>query len=239
MKAYRNDRTGLLEIKEVDEKTGQEIRLPGSPLFRCFEGAFGWPSLLKQEHYSKHWLLIVGRREDGVLAYFMEVSGDLNKVGMAAIDWKDRLLISRFHATAENLHSLAMLRNPEYFDGLCEYGSDGEEDGIPLWWHEQSHWKYFRDRDTYAPIVTVDSETQANIVPGQQLIRRLAEDGLAKIRPECLVFGSVIKQRPPLEDLVTHPLIRAAVWVTTAMERDIRTVEDDDEDEPWYSNPRK
>jgi hypothetical protein len=236
VKAYRDADTGLLELKKGDK------RVKNSPLIKRFEAAIAWPSLMEQEHYREHWFFVMAEKEDGTFAYAVEEPGDLQTIGQKAIEWKDRLLISRIYTSDEHSESLKQLRNPELTDGLCMYGSDGTtEMGLEMWWHEKDYWPYFRDRDTYCPIIVVPRSVQANVLAGYNMIRRLFNEKRAGYLIDLQIFSQIITRGGPLQDVLNHPLLRAAAWVTTMMERDSRALgeEDIEEPTPWYSNPAK
>jgi hypothetical protein len=232
--AYRDDDSGLLELREGKE------RVKNSPLIKRFEAAIGFPSLLEQEHYREHWFFVMAEKEDGTFAYVVEEPGDLQTIGDKATEWKDRLLISRIWTSDEHKEALQQLRDPQLTDGLCMYGSDGETPmGMEMWWNDKDIWPYFRDRQTYAPLIVVPKQIQVNMLAGYNMIRRLFKDKRAGYLGDLQVFSKLITQGGPLQDLLTHPLLKAAVWVTTMMERDQRamTEEDIEEPEPWYGNP--
>ena len=235
VKAYRTT-TGLLELREGDK------RVKNSPLIKRFEAAIGWPSLQEQEHYREFWLLVMAEKEDGNFAYAVEEPGDLQTIGQKAVEWKDRLLISRIYTSDEHKEALQQLRDPQLTDGLCSYDLEGiTEDDVPLWTHDQDYWPYFRDRDTYCPLIVVPRQVQANVLAGYNMIRRLFNEKRAEYLTDLQVFSTIITQGGPLQDLLNHPLLRAAVWVTTMMERDSRAATESDLDGPdqWYGNPKK
>ena len=236
IKAHRDDLTGLLELRDGKE------RVKNSPLIKRVEAAIGWPSLLEQEHYREHWFFVMAEKEDGTFAYMVEEPGDLQTIGQKAIEWKDRLLISRIYTSDEHKEALQQLRDPQLTDGLCMYGSDGQSEmGIETWWNESTTWPYFRNRETYAPIIVVPKDIQVNLLVGYNMIRRLFNEKRAEYLGDLQVFSKLITQGGALQDLLTHPLLKAAVWVTAMMERSQRAGVHDDaaEPEPWYGNPRK
>lgn len=232
--AHRYLDSGLLELRSGDK------RVKNSPLIKRFEAAIAYPHLLEQEHYRYHWLLVMAEKEDGTFAYAVEEPGDLETIGQKATEWKDRLLISRIYTSDEHKEALQQLRNPELTDGLCMYGSDGEGPmGMDHYWHKPDYWPYFRDYRTYCPIIVVPKSVQANVLTGYNMIRRLFDEKRAEYLGDLQVFSKIIMQGGALQDVLTHPLVRAAAWVTTMMERDSRALSEEDIEEPtpWYTNP--
>lgn len=211
MKAYRNDKTDLLELRNVDNK-----RVEDSPLFKRFIGAVARPNLSEGGAKAKYWGVIVGEREDGIYTFFTEFSGEKDAVIEEMINWKDRLLIERFYGPDDDETFLPSLRR---VDGLTRYDSHNDLMGRKVYEHKSDRWPYFRDRQTIASIIPVPLEVRINLETGRSFVKALVDNKKAKVRWDCIVFESLIYQNPPYDRILDHPCMEASIYAIMMLER--------------------
>jgi hypothetical protein len=236
MKAYRNPKTELLELRTFQDDDDKETRLRNSPLFKRFIGAVAQPNLSESDPLSRYWGMVLGEREDGLYTFFTEFSGTKAILDENMINWKDRLLIERFYASDEEEDFLQTLRK---VDGLTRYNSHTDIAGRTVYEHKGETWPYFRDRDTKASILPVPLEVRGNLETGRALVKHLVDTKKAKVRWDCTVFESLIYQNPPYDRILRHPCMQAAIYAILMLERTKkRNTTTEKQERPVYGNLR-
>lgn len=231
MKAYKLAKTDLLELRDDDSK-----RVEDSVLFKRFAGGIAWANLTEPDPYSRNWGVIVGEREDSLYTFFTEFSGDRATLADKMIEWKDRLLCSRFYASDEDEQSLLDLRK---VDGLTHYKSHKDITDRKVYDHQGEHWPYFRGRENVASIIPVGLDVRGNLWSGHELVKQLVNTKKAKVRWDCIIFESLIYQNPPYDRILAHPCMQAAIYAVLMLERTkARTTANENYRPPVYGNLR-
>ena len=234
MKAYRDPKTDLLELKAPDAD-GNLVRVEDSPLFKRFVGAVTQPNPSEGDTYAKYWGIVVGEREDGIYTFFTEFSGDKAAVEQEMINWKDRLLIERFYVSDEEKDFLQSLRN---VDGLTRYDHHKDIADRKVYEHKPEHWPYFRNRDTKAYIIPVPLEVRGNLETGRALVKYLVDSKKAKVRWDCIIFESLIYRSPPYDMILKHPCMEAAIYAILMLERTKKRDTEEKQSRSIYGNLR-
>ena len=219
--------------------TPEATRVPNTPRFKGFYSAWGWPDLAKQGPYAQTWFTVIGEQEDGIYAVLTEVSGDLGDVAKVAINQKDIFLLKSMFVDKTDEESLRFLRNPDNCDGLTYYAWDDWDKDMdkPTYRRLGSHWPHFRDYETYAALVPVRDTIRLNIRSGYDRLVAMVADGRLVITPSCRESQDLIRARPPLRDIIEHPLTKALVWCVSMMELNKSgPAIEKGAAEPWYQN---
>jgi hypothetical protein len=241
MKAIRKT-SGLLNITIPDpDNPGKDMRLPGAPRYKEFCAGIGWLDPTGQSDYSKHAVVVVAEQEDGKYSIFSEAQGDLATIVRVAIQAKDVLLIERMFLDTSNDAAMRFLRDPVTADGLVDYETAEPKNGRPVYVRQASYWSDFRSRDTVAALIPVHETLVTNPVIAYDTFRALAGKGQLFVGEECTKTGVVLKGSPPLDDILRHPVFKAAAFTVAMMERTKERGEDKDHKgtaETWYRNIR-
>ena len=183
--------------------------------YKRFFGAFGWPNVKETDIASWHWLVIAGEAEDGRIRFIEEHGGDFDDVVAAAVDTKDRLLVQRFYADDTEVEAMRAVRN---HDGLSSYHHFGIDDfGRKQWEHPSAHWPHFRNRETTSPVIAVPADQRVSILAGLNLLNSRAKQEKTVVDVQCHWLRMSITEE--LERAIEHPLVKAAVWVHSALIR--------------------
>lgn len=190
--------------------------------FKRIYAAIAWLNPREQDIAGWHWLVVAGTAEDGRNIFLEEHGGTFFDVATAATNAKDRLMIERLYAdsTQENL-----IRDLRQHDGLSVYRQQGHDiRDNPLWLNSADHWPYFRyrqDQETHSPfvvpIISVSDRDRMDIVGGFDRIKQAAKQNRAAMDVECHRLRQV--QDEELGRAIEHPLVKAAVWVHSALIR--------------------
>ncbi|MFC1834696.1 hypothetical protein ACFL2Q_08175 [Thermodesulfobacteriota bacterium] len=194
--------------------------------FNKIWAGLGWPDV------GLGYLCVVGEREDGCYHALWEKRGGLWELGEAALEAKERLLVDRIMVDTNDELSASYLRTRE---GLC-YNEDPAR--VPAGTPPVNPSRYERVRS---------KGIETTVAPVLAPIVRNYRSALEKTR-EAIMTGKlfvhegncpimVYTLRQPLEDLLRSPVMRALVWVVTALEIDRGSGDvGDDLQNPWYKN---
>lgn len=190
--------------------------------FLRFGAAMAFPEPRKADSYTEHWLFVMGERSDGVFSAFEEHSGNLEDIAAAMVSVKDRLLLDTFWVDAQARgaagqtyqKSLDRLRG---VNGLTFYEQHQDLRGEWVYADDGSAWEDFRDYDHIAAVAELDDEVRVSVEYGYQLLQRLKNEGRFKVRDNCLRVQWVLRQTPPMDDVLAHPLLRAMSWTAIMM----------------------
>jgi hypothetical protein len=211
----------------------------------------GWPDR------DVGYLCVVGEREDGRYHVLSEYSGGLSDLGQAAIDAKDRLLVENIWVDGRDAVATSYLRT---LDGLCGYQDTPKSCPTPVGCGDQREphhsrscandalpphgmpgrhilptRQYTHDRHT-AIVVAVPERITANFRSALEKTRGVIMAGNLLIH-ETRCPKLIYTLRQPLDEILKSPVMRALVWVITALEDhkgdDTPPGENPD---PWYGN---
>jgi hypothetical protein len=194
--------------------------------FERIRAGIGWPDL------DPGCICVVGERTDERYHALWEKQGGLWEIGDAALEAKDRLLVDRIFVDARDDLSTSYLRTLE---GLTFYDEgDSNSTGFPP--GSSSEFPFYRDRDTIAAVVPVRERVAANYRSALERTREIIMRGRLLVH-ESNCPRLVYTLRQPVEELLGSPVMKALVWVVTALE-DSRgdTSLEDPPREPWYGN---
>lgn len=238
MKAYRLPRNDLLEIRELD-KDGTEKRLQNSPLFKRFIAVIGWLDPKGADLRAENWLSVIGEEEGGDYMVWAEVMGSLPKLAADAINLKDLLLISRIYVSGKNAQGVLALRR---IDGLTKYEWLGtDRAGNKIWANKAEVWPHFRDYETTASLITIPQEITADMGAGYELIRQLDAHNKFTVRWACPRSLELLKQGPPYDRTIEHPLGEALISGFVMLERTKQkeTTRKKERKQPVYGNLKR
>lgn len=240
MRALR-DNENFLTLMLQDSETGKKTRLPNAPRYREFWGALGWPDMEKQAQYAMTWFAAIGEQETGEYEIVGEHAGDLAAVAKAAIAWKDMLLIRRIFLDGEDKESVRFLRDPDHCDGLTFYQIEGyeAEPETPIYRHEGLFWPTFRDDypyEIYAALVPVRDDIRVNVRAGLDRVIALGNAGKLKVSPGCTETQAILRAKPPLKQIVDHPLTKALVYGIGMLELGKASGTTQETARSWYGN---
>jgi hypothetical protein len=225
MRAFLNKKTELYTLKRL---VGDEWQpSPNAPAFKSIRGCIGWMDVSRQASWAQNWMTVVGLCEDDKLLILAERGGDLGLIGQAAIDLKDDLLIDKILVDSEaDQRSTLDLRR---LDGLTKYDEKAHS-MIPekkIWKHKPDdklidgslRWPKFRDRKTTCRIIPVMDQDRLGLHGGIQTVRELARVKRLEVAQGLPRTDWVFSQRPPLDDVLDHPLCKAIIWCVLDLER--------------------
>jgi hypothetical protein len=174
----------------------------------------------------------VGRRMDGRYHALREKRGGLWELGDAALEAKNRLLVDRIMVDSSDGLATTYLRTVE---GLCFHES-GQMPGL-----------------LSSSAIAADARSLAGVPPGATVapvplriatnFRSALEKTRGIIMNEKLLVHEaecprlVYALRQPIEELLRSPVMKALVWVISALEETCGNEPlQDDSAEPWYAN---
>lgn len=176
-------------------------------------GAFGWGDPSEEGDYSKHGCVVVGLQEDKALVVLEEFVGSLEEVGLAAVEFKDRLDLQRFFIDPEPNDYRVRLNS---VDGLTQYLPAGLDAlGHKKYIRPPEHWPYFRGRKC---LVSLPPVREAVLADYESYVTRLtalaAEDHLL-IAEWCRKVK--LLNREDFARGRKHPLMKALVFAVAGM----------------------
>jgi hypothetical protein len=181
----------------------------------------GWPDR------ESGYLCVVGERADGRYHALWEKTGGLWELGEAAVQIKDRLLIECLWVDARDAVASSYLRTVE---GLCFYESRARTQplGDPVAASTLGL--------VTATVMPVPDKLIGNFRSALEKTRGIIMDGRLLIH-ESHCPKLVYTLRQPLDDLLQSPVMKALVWVLTALEQGRGVdVPDNQPMEAWYTN---
>lgn len=234
--AYKE--SGLLVFKSIQD--GALLPVVNAPKYRRFCGAIAWLEPTLPGDWAQNWLPVVGEREDGIYSAIEEWCGDLPTLAAAAISSKDRLFMQQIWVDDDEKTTVRSLRNPKIYDGLCAYDQAGSNFGIPQFTHDGHFWPTYRDRHTIAALLPVPTDVKPTTLSNYEQLRQLASVGRFKKRDDTGRIAWLLRQEPPLDKVLLHPLLKALCWLLTMMERTrvVPTTQQQPVPDVWYGNPR-
>jgi hypothetical protein len=211
----------------------------------------GWPDR------DAGYLCVVGEREDGRYHALSEYSGGLSELARAAIEVKDRLLVENVWVDGRDAVATSFLRT---LDGLCGYQDTPKTRPNPVGCGDQRepHHPESSSTDAVPPhgmrahhILRnrpyTHEEHAAIVVAVPDRITSNFRSALEKTRGVIMASQLLIHQtrcpkliytlRQPLDEILKSPVMKALVWVITALE-DHKENDTPPEDRPvpWYGN---
>jgi len=160
--------------------------------------------------------------------------GGLSELGRAAIEAKDRLLVENIWVDARDAVATSYLRTLE---GLCGYEDIPKSDPIcPVLTTTCSEMRQHKHDERTAIVVAAPDRITGNFRSALEKTRGVIMAGNLLIH-ETRCPKLIYTLRQPLDELLKSPVMKALVWVITALEdhkgNDTFQVQ---ETEPWYGN---
>jgi hypothetical protein len=193
-----------MEAQHLDDGTIAVAGTARKETFLKMWAGIGWPD------QEPGYLCVLGERPDGRYHALWEKTGGLWELGEAAVQVKDRLLIECFWVDARDSVAASYLRT---VDGLCFY-----EPPTPTAF----------PAGPSAPCSSVGVVTAAVMPVPEKMINNF-RSALEKTRGVIMKGRLLIHEgncpklvytlRQPLDDLLTSPVMKALVWVVTALEQ--------------------
>lgn len=210
-------------MKAYPTDTGDDLlRLDGAnDLFVRFDIGISWLYPQGDDHFARHWLVVIGLQKDDRYRVVYEASGTLPEIAAAAVDAKDRFLVKRVWV---NLNQIACVSYLQDHDGLTNYATKGKDShGEPIYTNPPEYWAHFRGRDRKKYCADLQAVPDVFITDLQAGIDLVV--GLMEVRPKrFLIRKSCGKSHwitgAQLPEMLTHPLMRAIAWPIMAMEQE-------------------
>lgn len=187
----------------------------------------GWPDR------DSGYVCVAGERTDGLYHCLWEKLGGLWEIGEAIIAVKDRFLVDCVWVDTRDELATSYLRTLE---GLCFYGDHGTPVGSPEGTGPKRRWPHFRGPETTATVAAVPSRVVNNFRSALEKARGVIMAGSLVIHePHCPRLVYTLRQ--PVHDLMGSPVMKALVWVVSALEaaRGAGPLDFNPSD-PWYTN---
>jgi len=174
----------------------------------------------------------VSERPDGRYHALWEKRGGLWELGEAAKEAKDRFLIDRIVVDTRDELATAYIRG---VDGLCFYGEDKNSNpltGSP----SQPQLDHGSCAKIVATVVAAPERIVANYRSALERTREVIMTGRLLVHEQnCPRLVYTLRQ--PLEELLKSPVMKALVWVVTALDDAGRNGPvPEGPFEPWYGN---
>jgi len=196
--------------------------------FKKIWAGIGWPET------EAGYLCVVGERIDGRYHALWEKKGGLWELGAATLEAKDRLLVDCVWVDARDAVATSYLRT---LPGLCFHEKPPDRGARSVRGTDSpSNAPRSIDRENTATVVPVPERATANYRSALEKTRGVIMAGNLLIH-EAKCPKLVYTLRQPLEDLLRSPVVKALVWVVTALEEaganaglKLSTLD------PWYNN---
>ncbi len=228
MRATLNNRTGLYSLDD-----------PNAPQFHRFVAGLGYLDPKGKDHFAKHWFCAVGETEGHEYVFMTAEPGDLETIARNLTNWKDDLCVEKVYLDGTDLESRRYLYHhggPTSWDGLTGYRSDGETpSGKEKRHHKSDFWPNFRNWETVAHLVPVPDSVRVNLMAGYDLILALEKLNRIEYRSQALMIAT-IRREEKKDDVINHPLMRAAIWTIMMLERTRPSESEFKQPEPIYGN---
>jgi hypothetical protein len=187
----------------------------------------GWPDR------NAGYVCVVGARTDGLYHCLWEKSGGLWEIGDAIVAAKDQFLIDCIWVDGSDLLATSYLRTLE---GLSFYDNQGTQPASFAGAGAKHRWPHFRDAETTAIIAAVPSRIVDNYRSALEKTRGVIMAGKLVIH-ESNCPKLVYTLRQPLPDLLASSVMKAVVWVVSALDAANSVGPLDFEPSaPWYAN---
>ena len=240
--AYKEGDLFVFKKMQPDEDGAMNL-LPvvNAPKYRRFGAFIEWLEPTLPGDWAENWFGILGEREDGIYTAIEEFDGDLQSVGEAAISAKDRFYLSSIYVDDDEKTNVRTLRDIRRFDGLCGY--DYEERGplkVEAYVRDPSFWPTYRDRHTITALLPWPPDVKPTGISNYEQLRYLAAQKRFRYRDETPRVSWLLRQEPPLDRILLHPLLKGLCRLLTMMERTKEDPNSRKHAEPnyWYGNPR-
>ncbi len=208
------------------------IGTKGKQTFKKIWAGIGWPDS------EAGYICVVGERADQRYHALWEKTGGLWELGAAAVEANNRLLVDCIWVDTRDAVATSYLRT---LPGLCfheEPPKRGSTTGTGV--HSPAKASRLTERETTASVMPVHERATANYRSALENTRGvIMASNLLIYEQNCPKLVYALRQ--PLEDLLRSPVMKALVWVLTALEGAGRNsgLELSTSD-PWYVNsPRQ
>jgi hypothetical protein len=200
----------------------------GKERFSHVWAGIGWPE------NEAGYLCVLGERVDGRYHALWEKNGGLWELGTATVEAKDRFHTDCIWVDARDAVATSYLRT---IPGLCFYEKPPKR-GLPTVAEIRASAKTTR---------FIKGETTATVLPVSDRTTNNYRSALEKTRGAIMAGNLLIHEancpklvyalRQPLEDMLRSPVIKALVWVITALENAKRSADlEVSTSDPWYGN---
>lgn len=205
--------------------------------FKAMCGAFGWGDPGSEGDYASNAVVVVGAQPDGSAIVLEEAVGNVEDVGRAAIDMKDRLDLEVFYLDPEPADYRKRLMK---LDGLTYYHHDGYDAmGRKKYTRPSSHWPNWRGWGCVVSLLPVQDSVLADLDSYLSRIEILRGNDKLLIADWC--NRTRLLSRETFEDARRHPLSKALVWAISGLLYALEpptTKHEPSRDNLWYGNRR-
>jgi len=213
---YREN--GVIEVSGTSRKED----------FNRIWAGIGWPDR------DTGYICVVGERADSRRHCLWEKRGGLWELGEAALEAKDRLLVELIWVDARDDLATSYLRT---LDGLCFYENPADKPSSqPVSTASPSDTSRSKSGGATAIVAPVPEKVVTNYRSALEKTRGMILEGRLLIHEgNCPLLGYTLRQ--PLDELLKSPVMKALVWVLTALEdaKGNGLLEAPSQD-PWYAN---
>lgn len=194
--------------------------------FNRIGAAIGWPEA------KSGYFCVLGERTDGGYHALWEKQGGLWELGDAAVQAKDRFLVEQIWVDARDAVATSYIRT---LDGLCFYDESEQPDSAVQVSRIPSGWTQFKNQTMTAVVSPVPERVVNHYRSALEKVRGLIMRGSLLIHERnCPIMMYTIRQ--PLDDLLRSAVMKALVWVLTALEETKGNGRQPEITEPWYTN---
>ncbi|MBI5249391.1 MAG: hypothetical protein HY912_07845 [Desulfomonile tiedjei] len=195
--------------------------------FNKIWGGIGWPET------KSGYFCVIGEKTDGRYHALWEKQGGLSELGDEAVQAKDRFLIEQIWVDGRDSIATSYIRT---LDGLCFYDESERVASHRPVTVTASGWTQFKNQTMTAVVSPVPDRVVNHYRSALEKIRGLIMQGMLLIHERnCPIMMYTIRQ--PLDDLLKSAVMKALVWVLTALEGSKANLGQPPEiPEPWYKN---
>ncbi|HMK34571.1 MAG TPA: hypothetical protein VK463_05865 [Desulfomonilaceae bacterium] len=216
-----------MQARYADDSTIAVSGARRTEQFNRIWAGIGWPDR------EPGYLCVVGERTDGLLHALWEKHGGLWELGEGIIEAKDRFLIECIWVDTSDEVATSYLRTRE---GLCFYDDPASEPSASGISWPASRWPHFRDRDVTATIAAVPVRIVKNYRSALEETRGVLMTGRLMVH-ESNCPKLVYTLRQPVRELLGSSVMKALVWVISALEAAKGVGQLDFKlSDPWYTN---
>jgi hypothetical protein len=208
------------------------IGTKGKQTFNKVWAGIGWPD------NEAGYISIVGERADHRYHALWEKTGGLWELGVAAVEAKNRLLVDNIWVDSRDAVATSYLRT---VPGLCFHEEPPKRAlTTVVGTHPPAKASRFTELETTASVMSVPERVTTNYRSALENTRGVIMASKLLIHEQnCPKLVYALRQ--PLEDLLRSPVMKALVWVLTALEEAGRNAGLElSASDPWYANtPRR
>jgi hypothetical protein len=199
----------IMRAERLEDATIAVCGATRTETFNRIWAGVGWPEK------NPGCVCVVGERTNGLYHCLWEKLGGLKEIGESIISAKDRFLVDRVWVDGRDELATSYLRT---LDGLCFYEDRANlarslDAAIP-----KRHWPSLSDPETTAAVVAVPDRVVSNFRSALEKTRAVIMTGSVVIH-ESGCPRLVYTLRQPLNDLMGSPIMKALVWVISALDR--------------------